>query len=87
MNSSKINSLRFCRRLAVEIALVCIASGNLLGQNSTGTVRGTVTGAGGAPVGSAQIVARNTNSGVQRGTQSDDAGFYTLAGLVPERTT
>jgi len=83
MNSSKINFHRFCRGLAVAIALLCIASGNLLGQNSTGTVRGTITGAGGTPIGSAQIVARNTNSGVQRGTQSDDAGFYTLAGLVP----
>ena len=83
MNRSKINLHRFCRGVAVAIALLCIASGNLVGQNSTGTVRGTVSGAGGAPLGSAQIVARNTNSGVQRGTQSDDAGFYTLAGLVP----
>ncbi|HEY8851549.1 MAG TPA: hypothetical protein VIM36_05155, partial [Gemmatimonadaceae bacterium] len=65
MNSSKINFHRFCRGVAVAIALLCIASGNLLGQNSTGTVRGTITGAGGAPIGSAQIVARNTNSGVQ----------------------
>ncbi|MEA2765132.1 MAG: hypothetical protein QOK07_1536, partial [Gemmatimonadaceae bacterium] len=83
MNSSKINILRFCRGVAAAIALVCIASSNLLAQNSTGTVRGTITGAGGAPIGSAQIVARNASSGVQRGTQSDDAGFYTLAGLVP----
>jgi hypothetical protein len=60
------------------------ASGGLFAQNSTGTVRGTISGDGGAPIGSAQIVARNTNNGVQRVTQSNDAGFYTLAGLVPE---
>src|ERR1700682_3408838 len=83
MNRSKINLHRFCRGVAVALALVCVVSGNLLAQNSTGTIRGTVSGAGGAPLGSAQIVARNTNSGVSRGTQSDDAGFYTLAGLVP----
>jgi Carboxypeptidase regulatory-like domain len=83
MNTSSINLNRFCRGVATAIAVLCIASGNLLGQNSTGTVRGTVTGAGGAPIGSAQIVATNTNNGVSRGTQSGDDGFYTLAGLVP----
>ena len=45
------------------IAFVCLASGNLFAQNTTGTIRGTVTGAGGAPIASAQIVARNVNSG------------------------
>ena len=65
------------------IALMFIAGGNLLAQNSTGTIRGTVTGSGGEPIASAQIIARNTSSGVQRTTLSNDAGFYTLAGLVP----
>src|SRR6266550_4697926 len=83
MNTSSINIHRFWRGVAAATALLCIASGNLFAQNSTGTIRGTVSGAGGAPLGSAQIVARNTDNGVQRGTQSDDAGFYTLAGLVP----
>jgi hypothetical protein len=83
MNTSSINIHRFWRGVAAATALICIASGNLFAQNSTGTIRGTVSGAGGAPLGSAQIVARNTDNGVQRGTQSDDAGFYTLAGLVP----
>src|SRR5258706_2460220 len=83
MNTSSINIHRFWRGVAAAIALLCMASGNLFAQNSTGTIRGTVSGAGGAPLGSAQIVARNTDNGVQRGTQCDDAGFYTLAGLVP----
>src|SRR5256714_8799029 len=83
MISSKINLHRFCRGVSLAIALVCIASGNLFAQNSTGTVRGTITGDAGAPIGSAQIVARNTNNGVQRVAQSNDAGFYTLAGLDP----
>jgi hypothetical protein len=83
MNTSSINFHRFFRRVASLLALVCFASGGLFAQNSTGTVRGTVSGGGGAPIGSAQIVARNTSSGVSRATQSNDDGFYTLAGLVP----
>src|SRR6476646_10347656 len=74
---------RFCRGMAALIAMVCLASGGLIAQNSTGTIRGTVSGEGGAPIGSAQIVATNTNSGVQRIAQSNDAGSYTLVGLVP----
>src|SRR5258706_3149811 len=87
MNTSSINIHRFWRGIAAAIAVLSIASGNLFAQNSTGTIRGTVSGAGGAPLGSAQIVARNTDNGVQRGRQSDDAGFYTLAGLVPGNST
>lgn len=74
---------RFCRGMAALLALVCFASSGLFAQNSTGTIRGTVSGEGGAPIGSAQIVATNTNSGVQRIAQSNDAGSYTLVGLVP----
>jgi len=77
----KLQSL--CRGLFIALALVCIAGGNLLAQNSTGTVRGTVTGAGGAAVADAQIVAKNPDNGVQRSTVSRDDGSYVLAGLAP----
>jgi hypothetical protein len=83
MNTSSINLGKICRGAAAAIALLCIASGSLFAQNSTGTIRGTVSGAGGAPIASAQILARNTSSGVQRTTQSNDAGVYNLVGLVP----
>ena len=46
-----INLHRFCRGVAAAIVLLCIASGNLIAQNSTGTIRGTVSGGGGAPLG------------------------------------
>src|ERR1700730_10922566 len=52
-------------------------------QNSTGTIRGTVTGTNGAPVADAQIQVRNAETGAQRGTISRADGFYVLAGLVP----
>jgi len=83
MNTSSINLHRFSRGVATAIALLCIVSGNLFAQNSTGTIRGTVSGAGGAPIGSAQISAQNVSSGVQRNAQSNDAGAYTLVGIVP----
>lgn len=82
MATNKLYLQRFCRVVFATLALALFGSNTLLAQNSTGTVRGTIESAG-APVGSAQILARNTNSGVQRVAQSNDAGFYTLAGLVP----
>jgi hypothetical protein len=83
MISSKINLHRFSRGVASLLALMFFASGGLFAQNTTGTIRGTVTGEGGAPIGSAQIVATNASSGATRNAQSNDAGAYTLVGLVP----
>src|SRR5450756_1595279 len=83
MNTSSINLHKICRGVAAAIAVLCIAGGNLFAQTSTGTIRGTVSGAGGAPIASAQIAAQNVSSGVQRNAQSNDAGYYTLVGLVP----
>ena len=54
-----------------------------LAQNTTGTIRGTVSGAGGAAVTDAQIVARNVETGTSRGTIPHAEGLYVLAGLVP----
>jgi hypothetical protein len=83
MNTSIINLHRLYRCCAGVAALLFFAGGNLQAQNSTGTIRGTVTGQGVAPISSAQIVARNTSSGVARNAQTNDAGAYTLVGLVP----
>ncbi len=52
-------------------------------QTVTGTVRGYVRGAGGAPVGEAQVGARNTATNQQRGTLTSAQGAYTLGGLRP----
>src|SRR5689334_13670470 len=52
-------------------------------QNTTGTIRGAVTGTNGAAVSDAQIAARNVETGVSRGTTSHADGSYVLAGLVP----
>ena len=54
MNTSSINFHRFCRGVAAIIPVLCFASGNLFAQNTTGTIRGTVTSSGGAPIASAE---------------------------------
>ena len=73
----------FARAFSVLLGMLALAAGNLVAQNTTGTIRGTVTGEGGAPIGSAQISARNIDNGVVRGALSNDGGAYTLVGLVP----
>ena len=83
MNTSKYFFNRCGRAIALLVALVCFAGGNLFAQTSTGTIRGTVSGTAGEPIGSAQIIARNTSSGVQRTALSNDNGSYTIAGLIP----
>ena len=69
--------------LLAGLVLVGLAASTASAQNSTGTIRGTVTGSGGSPFVGAQIQARNVESGVVRGTASRDDGSYVLAGLVP----
>lgn len=83
MNTSMFNPRRFYRALAIVCGLVCIASGNLLAQTSTGNIRGYVTGAGGAPVADAQVIARMTSTNETRGTMTNSSGYYYLGGLRP----
>jgi hypothetical protein len=54
-----------------------------LAQNSTGTIRGTITAAEGAAVADVQIAVRNLETGAQRAATSRSDGTYVLAGLVP----
>jgi hypothetical protein len=81
MIRSKFN--HFARVFSMLLGILALAAGNLMAQNTTGTLRGNVTGEGGAPIGSAQIIARNVNSGAVRTTMSSDAGGYALVGLTP----
>src|SRR5512141_1880009 len=83
MITSMFKSQRFYRMLASVAALVCIASGSLLAQTSTGNIRGYVTGASGAPVSDAQVVVRMPATNETRGTTTNAAGYYYLGGLRP----
>jgi hypothetical protein len=77
------NTKRWFARTLVGLALAVLGAGALEAQTSTGTIRGTITGANGAGVADAQISVRNVESGVVRSTTSRDAGFYVLPGLAP----
>jgi hypothetical protein len=83
MSISRYDFKQITRTLGLMLGLVCFAGGSLAAQNTTGTIRGTVSGDNGVPIGSAQIVAQNVSTGVSRNAQSNDAGNYTLVGLVP----
>ncbi len=82
MEKSMSNLRAVWRGVVTALSLLGVASGSLVAQTTTGTVRGTVTMEG-APVSDAQISARNTSSGALRGTLSREGGFYVLPGLVP----
>src|SRR5437764_1175873 len=69
--------------LLLGLALAVSPAHYAAAQTTTGTVRGTVTVTGGAPLGNAQIAARNVESGIPRGAQSRDDGTYVLPGLPP----
>src|SRR5947209_1042496 len=71
------------RLFAVFGVIAGLVGTDAVAQTTTGTIRGTVTGPGGAPIPSAQIVARNVSSGATRTAISNDAGAYTLVGLTP----
>src|SRR6185437_1816114 len=83
MNTSGFNRCPVLLMIALVLALAGLASDNVFAQTTTGTIRGTVTGSGGAPISDAQVVARNTSSGASRNTLSNDAGAYALVGLTP----
>ena len=52
-------------------------------QTTTGAIRGTITGTGAAPVGDAQVSARDVETNVARGAITNAAGFYNIGGLRP----
>ncbi|HMI56878.1 MAG TPA: carboxypeptidase regulatory-like domain-containing protein, partial [Gemmatimonadaceae bacterium] len=67
----------------MTLALVCIASGNLLAQTTSGNIRGYVTASGNAPVGDAQVSVRMLSTNETRNATTNSAGFFYLAGLRP----
>ena len=67
--------------VALGFAL-CVAA-PASGQTATGTIRGFVSDQNGAALSNVQVIARNVESGVQRGTTTHEGGFYVLPGLTP----
>src|SRR5512140_1348241 len=85
MNTSNIHLHRFIRGVVAAFVLMFAAAVPFSAQTTTGTLKGTVTGSGGAPANGAQITARNVESGVVRNTTAHEDGSYVLPGVVPGR--
>src|SRR2546429_670903 len=64
-------------------ALAMSLARNASAQTSTGSVRGYVTDANGAPVAGARVIAVNVSTSAQREASTQSNGFYTIIGLVP----
>lgn len=62
--------------------LLCSAH-SAVAQTSTGTVRGFVRGPAGEPLVGANVVATQIGTNIQRGTITQQNGFFNLAGLQP----
>jgi len=73
----------FLRALFMALALCSIAGGRLAAQTTSGSLRGYITGPGGAAISNAQVVARLAATNESRGTTTNASGFYYLPGLRP----
>lgn len=68
---------RIAHVLLLIVLLVAVASA----QTFRGTILGTVTDPNGALVSGAKVTVKNTGTGLERTTTTDDAGNYTVAEL------
>src|SRR4051812_27921092 len=85
MIKSNIHLYRFIRGIVAALAVMLVAAIPLSAQTTTGSLKGTVSGSGGAAANGAQITIRNIESGVVRNTTAHEDGSYVLPGIVPGR--
>jgi hypothetical protein len=77
------NVVRWLGSALAMLGLMLLTAGAISAQTSTGSIRGTITTSDGKVVASADIVAKNLSSGVERSTTSRSDGSYNLPGLIP----
>src|SRR5690242_14546007 len=68
-------------KLHNSILLILIATTLCFAQTFRGTILGTVSDPNGAVVGGAKVTAKNTSTGLERSTTTDEAGNYTIPEL------
>ena len=78
---------RFSFAIAILLLLAAPAWRHAAAQTTTGSLRGIVRDAGGAPLGDVTVTARDTATGWERSTLTRETGFYNLAALQPGRYT
>jgi hypothetical protein len=69
---------------ALALALLLVAPHRAMAQGAgSGTITGTVTDPSGSVVPGASVVLRNTSTGIERKTETNDAGIYEAPFLQP----
>src|ERR1700704_6242705 len=63
------------------LSFVLLAAVSLSAQTFRGTILGTVTDPSGAVVAGAKVTVRNTNTGLERTTQTSNDGSYSVSEL------
>src|SRR5882724_2025891 len=73
-----------CRRNLLNIFTLALLASSAFGQTSgSGTITGTLKDPSGAVVPGAAVTIRNTDTGIDRKTQTTEAGIYTATFLRP----
>jgi len=70
-----------------SLSLLALVSAGLYAQQTTGTIRGTVTDASGGVVAGATVTVTNADTGIANTTQTDVSGSYSFPLLRPGRYT
>jgi hypothetical protein len=81
INSYKCSETSFYSRMVHALLFILVLSAVASAQTFRGTILGTVTDPNGAVVSGAKITVKNTSTGLERSTTTDDAGNYTVAEL------
>src|SRR6185295_7667798 len=68
-------------RIASVLLLILLPVAAVSAQTFRGTILGTVSDPNGALVAGAKVTVKNTGTGLERSTTTDDAGNYTVAEL------
>src|SRR5690242_1812550 len=75
--------MRFRSWLGILGVLTLAFGSGAAAQTSTGTIRGYIKDQNGAPLGGADVQAKNVETGAVRTATSNTDGAYILVGLVP----
>src|SRR5438270_9304372 len=67
----------------LAVLISSIAPLAALAQQSTATLSGRIVDPNGAVIPGAKVKAKQTATGLERETQTNDEGFFTLTNLVP----
>jgi hypothetical protein len=70
-------------RLIISLFIIIILVGNVFGQVSTAQIEGRVVDNEGNPLPNANVVLRNVETGLVRGTTTTKSGSYFIGGLQP----